>query len=158
MACVAMLRLLAISLLCGVVAVPLLGEPRGDGFEHARYAVLVALVIGQVVTVPIGSVAGLVLATTGSWPRTPGYAMGAITAAFGAVVATQAWAASRWIDGSPPGLRDPEDSSLVAAAALLSGVFTICLGICIAVMRWSGYDPRTAPIRRSRTRRRPRTP
>ncbi|MCP2363226.1 hypothetical protein HD597_010246 [Nonomuraea thailandensis] len=155
----AMLRLLAISLLCGAVAVPFLGEPRGDGFEHARYAVLVALVIGQVVTVPIGSVAGLVLAATGSWPRTPGYVLGSVTTACGVVVAAQARAASRWIDGSPPGLRDPEDSSLAVAAAFLSGAFTICLGISLVVMRWSGYDPRTAPVRRGRTpRRRPRTP
>ncbi|MEV0997087.1 hypothetical protein [Nonomuraea sp. NPDC050202] len=157
MACVAMLRLLAISLLCGAVAVPFLGEPRGDGFEHARFAVLMALVVGQVITVPIGSVAGLVLVAMGACARTPGYFLGAITTAFGAIVATQAWPATSWVDGSS-GLGDPEAESVVALLAIASGLFTLLIGLSIVLLRWSGYDPRTAPVRRSRVRRKPRTP
>jgi hypothetical protein len=140
MACVAMLRLLAISLLCGALAVPFLGEPRGDGFEHARFAVLMALVVGQVITVPIGAVFGLALAVAGSWARTPGYVLGVVTIAFGAMVATQARPAMSWVDGRPSGLGDPDAESVMAFLAFVSGAFTILIGISIVLVRWLGYD------------------
>ncbi|MEV6159911.1 hypothetical protein AB0L53_57200 [Nonomuraea sp. NPDC052129] len=149
----AMLRLLAIGLLSGVVAVPFWSVPRGDGFEHARFAVLTALGMGQFLTVPVGLAAGFVLAVMGSWTRPPGHVLGAITAAFGAIVATQAWPTMSWIDGRPSGLGDPDGESVIAFLAFASGAITILVGLSIVLIRWSGYDPQAAPVRQRGPRR-----
>ncbi|MEV4291885.1 hypothetical protein AB0K40_40825 [Nonomuraea bangladeshensis] len=150
----AMLRLLAVGLLSGVIAVPFLWNQRGEGFEHARLAALMALDMGQFVGVSVGLVVGFVLAATGRWNRTPGYVLGTITAAFGVLVATQAWPTMSWVDGRPSGLGDPDGESVIAFLAFASGLFTILVGLSIVLLRWSGYDPRTAPARRQRGPRR----
>ncbi|MEO3874172.1 hypothetical protein ABGB18_35685 [Nonomuraea sp. B12E4] len=144
---VAILRLLTIGLLSGVVAVPFLWLQRGDGFEHARFAALMALDVGQFVTVPVALVVGLVLAVTGSWTRTPGYALGAITTAFGVIVASQAWPTTSWVDGRPSGLGDPDGELVMAVLALASGLVTTLVGLSIVLLRWSGYDSQAAPVR-----------
>jgi hypothetical protein len=87
---VAVIRFLAIGLLSPAMLVPFLWHPRGDGFEHARLTALTALVLFQVVTVPIGLVMGTVLGVTQPPQRPPGYAFGAITTAFGLLIA-------RWV-------------------------------------------------------------
>ncbi|MEV0625807.1 hypothetical protein ACI2LC_11930 [Nonomuraea wenchangensis] len=143
----AMLRLLAIGLLSGVIAVPLLWLQRGEGFEHARLAALMALDMGQFVSVSAGLVVGFVLTATDRWSRTPGFVLGTITTAFGVLVATQAWPTMNWVDGRPSGLGDPDGESAIALLALASGVFTTLVGLSIVLFRWSGYDPRTAPVR-----------
>ncbi|MER7361801.1 hypothetical protein [Nonomuraea wenchangensis] len=148
----AMLRSLAVSLLSGVLAVPLLWIQRGEGFEHARLAALIALDMGQFVGVSVGLVVGFVLTATGRWSRTPGYVLGTITAAFGVLVATQALPTMSWVDGRPSGLGDPDGESFMAFLALASGVFTTLVGLSIVLWRWSGYDPRTAPVKGGRRR------
>ncbi|MEV0194880.1 hypothetical protein [Nonomuraea sp. NPDC050691] len=155
------LRLLAIGLLGGVIAVPLLRLQQGDGFEHARLAALTAFVLGQFLTVPVGLVVGCVLAATRSWPRTPGYVLGVITTVFGVIVATQAWATMNWVDGGSAGLGDPDDWSLAMFLASTSGGVTTLVGVFIVSFRWAGYDSQAAPVRRrgprryGRARRRP---
>ncbi|GGS79859.1 hypothetical protein GCM10010176_024060 [Nonomuraea spiralis] len=144
---VAMLRLLAIGLLGGVV-MPLMWLRRGEDFEQARLSALILLEVGQFIAVPVGLVAGLVLAALGLWSRPPGFVLGAVTSVFGVIVAALAWATMGWIDGDPPGIGDPDGESLVALLAFASGVVTIVVGLAIALVRWSGYDPRAAPVRR----------
>ncbi len=147
-----MLRSLAVGLLSGVIAVPLLWIQRGEGFEHARLAALMALDMGQFIGVFVGLVVGFVLTATGRWSRTPGYVLGTITAAFGVLVATQALPTMSWVDGRPSGLGDPDGESFMAFLALASGVFTTLVGLSIVLWRWSGYDPRTAPVKGRRRR------
>ncbi|SDM12463.1 hypothetical protein SAMN05421869_13698 [Nonomuraea jiangxiensis] len=141
MVCVAMLRLLAIGLLGGVVAVPFLWVQRGDGFEYARFAALMALDLGQLVTVPVELGIGFVLAVMGLWTRTPGYVLGVVTAVFGVFVAGQAWPTMRWVDGRPSGFGDPDGEFVMVVLALASGVVTTLVGFSIVLFRWSGYDP-----------------
>ena len=158
---VAALRLLAIGLLSGVIAAPFFWLQRGGGFGHARLAAVMALDLGQLVTVPIGLVVGFVLAATGSWTRTPGYVLGAITAVFGVIVATQAWPTMSWVDGGPSGLGDPDGEFVAALIAFLSGVVTTLVGVSIILFRWAGYDSHVASVRQrsprsyGRRRRRP---
>ncbi|MGP3917401.1 hypothetical protein [Nonomuraea sp. 10N515B] len=90
----AIIRWLAIGLLCGAIVIPLGWSPRGDGFEHARLTAVMGLVMGQLVTVPTGLLAGIVLSVVERRTRPPGYVLGGITMVFGAVVMTQGWATS----------------------------------------------------------------
>ncbi|MET7336028.1 hypothetical protein [Nonomuraea sp. NPDC005650] len=144
---VAILRLLAIGLLSGVVTVPILWLQRGDGFEHVRLAALSALVLGQFLTVLAGLVVGSVLIATGSWTRTPGYVLGAITTVFGVIVATQAWSTMNWVDGGPAGIGDPDDVSLTMLLASFSGGVTTLVGVSIVLFRRAGYDSQASPVR-----------
>ncbi len=143
-----MLRLLAIGLLSGVAVLPLIWLQRGENFEHARLAALMALDAGQVVTVPVALLVGVVLTATRSWTRTPGYALGSITTLFGLVVATQAWAAMNWVEGRPSGIGDPDGEFVVAVVALFSGVITTLAGALVLLLRWTGYESQTAPSSR----------
>ncbi|MEU4230822.1 hypothetical protein AB0F17_41580 [Nonomuraea sp. NPDC026600] len=153
----AILRLLAIGLFGGVITVPFLWLQDGDGFEYARLAALTAFVLGQFLTVPAGLVVGCVLTATGSWIRTPGYVLGAITTVFGVIVATQAWATMNWVDGGPAGLGDPEEESLAMFLASFSGGVTSLVGVSIVLFRWAGYDSQAAPVRQRGPRRYGRT-
>lgn len=137
---VALLRLLALGLLSGVVALPFFWIQRGDNFEHARLAAMMALVVGQLVTVPLGLLVGIVLSATRSWTRTPGYVLGAITTAFGVMVATQAWATMSWVEGRPSGVGDPDGEFGMALFALFSGVVTAFVGVLVLLFRWTGYE------------------
>lgn len=150
---VALLRLLAIGLLSGVVALPFLWIQRGENFEHARLAALIALDAGQVVTVPLGLLVGIVLAATRSWTRTPGYVLGSITTLFGVIVATQAWATMNWVEGGPSGVGDPDGEFAMAFLALFSGVITTFVGVLILLFRWTGYESQVAPSSRGGSRR-----
>ncbi|MEV0597663.1 hypothetical protein [Nonomuraea cavernae] len=148
----AMLRLLAIGLLSGVV-VPFLWLQRGDGFQHASLTALTALVLGQFLTVPAGLVVGLVLAAKGTWTRTPGYVLGAITIVFGVIVAIRSWSTMSWLDGGPAGLGDPEEESLTMFLASFSGGVTTLVGVSIVLFRWAGYNSQAAPVRQRGPRR-----
>jgi hypothetical protein len=136
-----------------VLTVPVLWFQQGDGFEHARLAALMALVVGQCVTVPIGLVIGFVLGTLGVWVRTPGYVFGAVTTGFGVVVVLQALAATRWVDTRPTGLGDPDLEGGLVFMTSASGVVTVVVGMAVVLLRWAGYDSRTAPVRERRRRR-----
>ncbi|MEV5557296.1 hypothetical protein AB0L44_26890 [Nonomuraea wenchangensis] len=149
----ALLKLLAINLLGGVVALPFLWIQRGDSFEHARLAALMALDAGQVATVPLGLLVGIVLVATRSWTRTPGYALGSITILFGVIVATQAWATMNWVEGRPSGVGDPDAEFVMALFALFSGVITTFVGVLIVLFRWTGYESQAAPSSRGDGRR-----
>ncbi|MER6513412.1 hypothetical protein ABT158_41845 [Nonomuraea sp. NPDC001636] len=151
----AMLRLFAIGLLAGAALCLVLWPPlRADDFQHARLSTLMALEMGQFVTVPIALVGGFVLAVKGAWARTPGYLLGTVTTLFGVLVATQAWAMGEWVDTGPPGIGDPEGESVLAFLGLFSGAVTTVVGLSILMLRWSGYDSSTAPVRQRRPRRR----
>ncbi|MEU1637584.1 hypothetical protein [Nonomuraea sp. NPDC005701] len=151
----AMLRLLAIGLLAGAAVCLVLWPPlREDDFQHARLSTLMVLEMGQFVTVPIALVVGLVLAVQGVWARTPGYLLGTVTTLFGVLVATQAWAMGEWVSTGPPGIGDPDGESFLAFLGLFSGAVTTVVGLSILMLRWSGYDSPTAPVRQRRPRRR----
>ncbi|MFI7690629.1 hypothetical protein ACIBQ6_16265 [Nonomuraea sp. NPDC049655] len=151
----AMLRLFAIGLLAGAALCLYVWPPgRGEGFQQARLSTLMALEIGQFVTVPIALVGGLVLAVKGAWARTPGYLLGTVTTLFGVLVATQAWAMGEWVETGPPGIGDPDGESVLAFLGLFSGAVTTVVGLSILMLRWSGYDSSTVPVRQRRPRRR----
>ncbi|MER6948297.1 hypothetical protein ABT294_30145 [Nonomuraea sp. NPDC000554] len=143
----ALLRLLAVSLLSAVVALPFLWIQRGDNFEHVRLAALMALDVGQIVTVPLGTLVGIVLLATRSWTRTPGYVLGAITTVFGVIVATQGWATMDWVEGRPSGVGDPDGELVMALLAFFSGVVTTFVGVLILLFRWTGYESQAASAR-----------
>ncbi|WP_127938056.1 hypothetical protein [Nonomuraea polychroma] len=135
----AIIRCLALGLLGGAVVaammVILFGlSPRGDGFEHARLAALMLLVMGQILTVPIGLATGIVLGVTQP-ARTPGYVLGGITMVFGILVMMQGWATSDWADGRPSGIGDPDGESGLGALAALSGAFTVAIALIIFIVR-----------------------
>ncbi|GAA3309567.1 hypothetical protein GCM10020219_013340 [Nonomuraea dietziae] len=135
---VTVLRFLALGLLGGVMAIPLLWGPRGSGFEHARLSALIGLEAGQFVTVPVGLLISVVLAGRRLRTRPPGYVLGVVTIAFGALVATQGWATVTWVEGRPGGLGDPDGEFVMAVLALLSGVFTVVVGMVIVLVRACG--------------------
>jgi ABC-type phosphate transport system permease subunit len=120
--------------------------PRGDGFEHARLEALMLLVMGQVLTVPIGLVTGIVLAVTRP-ARTPGYVLGGITMVFGILVMAQGWATSNWADERPSGIGDPDGESFLGALAALSGIFTVAIALIIFVLRSVPELSQSPPVR-----------
>ncbi|WP_343955191.1 hypothetical protein, partial [Nonomuraea longicatena] len=140
----ALLRLLTIGFLGGVVGLLVFWTQRGDGFEHVRLDALLAMEAAQVVTVPLGLVVGIVLAATRTWTRTPGYVLGSIAILFGAIVATQGWATTNWLEG-PGGVGDTDGEFLIAFIAQLSGVITTLLGLLIVFFRWNGHVSQVAP-------------
>ncbi|MCC5576468.1 hypothetical protein IMZ11_12580 [Microtetraspora sp. AC03309] len=132
------IRFLAIGLLSGIALVPLLWLQRGDGFDHVRLAALMGLDIGQFLTVPLMLVFGAWRASPWSKrprPAPPGFVLGGITSAFGALVMTQAAAAERWVEGSPSGVGDPDGEAVIAMLATLSGGVTLIIGIAILISR-----------------------
>lgn len=118
--------------------VPLLWLQRGDEFEHLRLAALMGLDIGQVFTVPLMLLVGAWKTSFWSKPprsASPGFVMGGITLAFGALVLTQATASSRWLNGRPSGVGDPDGEYVMAAFAELSGLVTLLVGTVILISR-----------------------
>ncbi|NRQ31601.1 hypothetical protein HII36_07055 [Nonomuraea sp. NN258] len=144
----ALLRLLAIGLIGGVLAVPPLWRPRGDGFEHGALGALIGLELGQLVTVPLGFVVGLALAIAKVWTRAPGYILGTITTVFGLTVIVLAWTTVGWVDGEATGLGDTDAEFAAAFLAFFSGAGTALVGFAIVLLRWAGYDSQAFPVRR----------
>mgnify|MGYP006964478968 CR=1 FL=1 len=139
-------RFLAIGLLSGTVMIPLLHPPRGDGFEHLRLSAIMSLEIGWFLTVPISLVVGALWVgffSKRSRPAPPGFVLGGITVAFGALVLSQAMATSQWLNSSPAGVGDPDGEYIMAAFAELSGVVALLVGMVIVISRG-------ATVRRSR--------
>ncbi|WP_449066019.1 hypothetical protein [Planomonospora algeriensis] len=68
-------------------------------------------------------------------PAPPGFVLGGITFAFGALVLHQAMAASRWLNDSPSGVGDPDGEYVMAAFAELSGVAIMIVGMVILIGR-----------------------
>ncbi|MGJ6968975.1 hypothetical protein ACSDR0_44470 [Streptosporangium sp. G11] len=99
---------------------------------------LISLEIGWFLMVPISLVVGaLWVGFFGkrSRPAPPGFVLGGITVAFGALVLSQAMAASRWLNGSPAGVGDPDGEYVIAAFAELSGVVALLIGAVILISR-----------------------
>ncbi len=131
-------RFLAIGLLSGVLMIPLLHSPRGDGFEHLRLSVIMTLEFSWFFLVPISLVVGAWKTFSSSErprPAPPGFVLGGITFAFGALVLHQAMAASRWLNDSPSGVGDPDGEYVMAAFAELSGVAIMIVGMVILIGR-----------------------
>ncbi|GAA4521338.1 hypothetical protein GCM10023096_45730 [Nonomuraea ferruginea] len=151
---VAVLRLLAVGLISGgVMTIPFLWAQRGSDFEHVRLSALIGLNLGQLVTVPLGLLIGIVLVAMRSWTRPPGYVLAAATIVFGVVVATQAWAMADWAEGRPAGIGDPDGEVGLGGLNALAGGFTVLLGVSIALIRWSGWEPEAASARQTSARR-----
>ncbi|MET9063643.1 hypothetical protein [Streptosporangium sandarakinum] len=132
-------RFLSIGLLSGtVMAIPLVWFSRGDGFEHLRLSAIMGLDFGQFLAVPI------VLAV-GTWkvrswskrprPAPPGFVLGGIAFAFGALVLTQAVASLRWLNGPASGVGDPDGEYVMAVLAVLLGAVTLLAGTVILINR-----------------------
>ncbi|MEU4829428.1 hypothetical protein [Streptosporangium sp. NPDC023615] len=66
-------------------------------------------------------------------PKPPGLVLGGVTFAFGALVLSQAMAASRRLNGSPAGVGDPDGEYVLAAFAELSGVVALLVGAVILI-------------------------
>ncbi|GAA4575824.1 hypothetical protein [Planotetraspora kaengkrachanensis] len=131
-------RFLAIGFLSGIAMLPVLWIQRGDEFEHIRLAALIGLDAGQFLTVPITLAVGAWKASP--WnkrprPTAPGFVLGGITFAFGALIMTQAIAAIRWLDGRPPGVGDPDGETGAALQAVPSGGVTLLAGAAILINR-----------------------
>ncbi|NUW37039.1 hypothetical protein HTZ77_37400 [Nonomuraea sp. SMC257] len=134
----ALLRLLAFSLLCGgLLPLPFMGHQR-DGLAWARLDFLTSLELAQIITVPVGLVAGIVLVATRTWTRPPGYVLAAVTTLFGLVVMTQGWPTMSWAESRPPGIGDPDGELVVGMLAVLSGAVTALVGTVMAAFRWAG--------------------
>ncbi|MGP3960814.1 hypothetical protein ACTWPT_32870 [Nonomuraea sp. 3N208] len=143
---VAIIRCLALGLVGGLPFVPLLWLQRGDGFGHTSLAALMALVVAQVVTVPIGLVTGIVLSVT-KLARTPGYVLGWITMVFGVLVTGLSFATENWARGRPSGIGDPDGEGGIAMLAMLSGAFTIAIALIIFVVRSVPELSQSPPVR-----------
>ncbi|MEV0194916.1 hypothetical protein [Nonomuraea sp. NPDC050691] len=134
----ALLRLLAISLLCGGLLPLAFQSPgRGDGSASVRLDFLIGLELGQIIAVPVGVVAGVVLVATRTWTRPPGYVLAAVTILFGLVVMTQGWSMMSWGESGSPGIGDPDEELVIGLLAVLSGGFTALVGTVIAGIRWA---------------------
>ncbi|MFF5247263.1 hypothetical protein ACFY3V_23500 [Streptosporangium sp. NPDC000095] len=131
-------RFFAIGLLSGTVMVPLLHSPRGEGFEHLRLDAIMNLEIGWFLMVPTSLVVGVFWVgffSKRTRPVPPGFVLGGITIAFGALVLSQAMATSRWLNSWPSGVGDPDGEYVMAAFAELSGVVTLLVGAVILISR-----------------------
>ncbi|MEU9886896.1 hypothetical protein [Sphaerisporangium sp. NPDC051011] len=141
-------RYLALGFLSAAAVAPVMWIQRGDELEHMRLAALIGFDLAQFLTVPIALAIGIykVLGAREDRPppSPPGLVLGSVTAAFGAVLMTQAIAATRWVDGRSSGIGDPDGESVMAAFAVLSGATILTVGATILLTR------RTA-IRRTRT-------
>ncbi|MCP2347255.1 hypothetical protein [Nonomuraea roseoviolacea] len=134
----ALLRLVAISLLCGgLLPLPFLDPQRRDGFAWARLDFLTLMEMAQIITVPLGVVAGVVLVATRTWTRPPGYVLAAVTTLFGLVVVTQGWPTMSWAESRPPGIGDPDGEVVVGMLAVFSGAVTALVGMAMAGCRWA---------------------
>lgn len=59
----------------------------------------------------------------------------------------------RWVEGRAE-VDDIDAETVLAFLATISGTVTTAVGLSIVLLRWSGYDSRTAPLRQRRARRR----
>ncbi|MBG0820044.1 hypothetical protein HS048_04740 [Planomonospora sp. ID91781] len=97
-----------------------------------------SLEVGWFLLVPISLVVGAGKTFSASErprPTPPGFVLGGVTFAFGALVLHQAMAASRWLNGSPSGVGDPDGEYVMAAFAELSGVVIMLVGMVILIGR-----------------------
>ncbi|MFE0452145.1 hypothetical protein ACFW2D_12760 [Streptomyces sp. NPDC058914] len=129
-----LIRAVAIGLLFGSLGV-LIFDPRGEGLNHVRLAALMGLLVGQLLTVPLCLVGGLVrtyapkrrLAVPYDFP------MGALLLACGVLVMTQARIVANWlsIEPTPGGVGDRDGETSIALLAGLSGCLMALAGLAL---------------------------
>ncbi len=99
---VTLIRAVAIGFLAGGAGA-LIFDPRGEGLDHLRLALLMGLLVGQLLTVPVSLLGGAVWAR----PRKEGairlydFSLGSLLMALGVLVVTQSQAAVTWLSTEP---------------------------------------------------------
>jgi hypothetical protein len=129
-----LIRAVAIGLLSGSLGA-LIFDPRGEGLNHIRLAVLMGLLVGQLLTVPV-SLAGAVVwmyVRKGSPVRPYGFPMGTLLLALGVLVVHQARAVVNWLslEPTPGGVGDPDGETFIALLAGLSGCLMVLVSLAL---------------------------
>ncbi|WP_442738039.1 hypothetical protein ACQUSN_08875 [Streptomyces pseudogriseolus] len=131
---VTLIRAVAIGFLAGGAGA-LIFDPRGEGPDHLRLALLMGLLVGQFLTVPVSLVGGIVWARPrkGKPIRPYDFSMGSLLMALGVLVVTQAQAAVTWLstDPTPGGVGDPDGETSIAGLAGLSGCLMVLVGLAL---------------------------
>ncbi|MFJ5900537.1 hypothetical protein ACIQFZ_35120 [Streptomyces sp. NPDC093064] len=128
------IRAVAIGLLAGGAGA-LIFDPRGEGLDHVRLAMLMGLLAGQLLTIPVSLIGGVVwaLARKGRPVRLYDLSMGPLLVALGALVVTQAWAVVNWLstEPTPGGVGDPDGETSIELIAGLSGCLMVLVGLAL---------------------------
>ncbi|MGA5278333.1 hypothetical protein ACPCKL_32065 [Streptomyces cellulosae] len=131
---VTLIRAVAIGFLAGGAGA-LIFDPRGEGLDHLRLALLMGLLFGQLLTVPVSLVGGIVWARPrkGRPIRPYDFSMGPLLMAVGVLVVTQAQAAVNWLstEPTPGGVGDPDGEISIAGLAGLSGCLMVLVGLAL---------------------------
>ncbi|MEU5506542.1 hypothetical protein ACFTZ8_13830 [Streptomyces fungicidicus] len=129
-----LIRAVAIGFLAGGAGT-LIFDPRGEGLDHLRLALLMGLLVGQFLTVPVSLVGGIVRARPrkGKPIRPYDFSMGSLLMASGVLVVTQAQAAVNWLstEPTPGGVGDPDGEISIAGLAGLSGCLMVLVGLAL---------------------------
>ncbi|WP_176710654.1 hypothetical protein [Streptomyces sp. F-7] len=131
---VTLIRAVAIGFLGGGAGA-LIFDPRGEGLDHLRLALLMGLLVGQLLTVPVSLLGGAVWAL----PRKEGairlydFFLGSLLMALGVLVVTQSQAAVTWLstEPTPGGVGDPDGEISIAGLAGLSGYLMVFVGLAL---------------------------
>ncbi|MFJ1978666.1 hypothetical protein [Streptomyces albogriseolus] len=129
-----LIRAVAIGFLAGGAGA-LIFDPRGEGLDHLRLALLMGLLVGQLLTVPVSLLGGAVWAR----PRKEGairlydFSLGSLLMALGVLVVTQSQAAVTWLstEPTPGGVGDPDGEISIAGLAGLSGYLMVFVGLAL---------------------------
>ena len=131
---VTLIRAVAIGFLAGGAGA-LIFDPRGEGLDHLRLALLMGLLVGQFLTVPVSLVGGVVWARLrkGRPIRPYDFSIGSLLMALGVLVVTQAQAAVNWLSAEPTpgGVGDPDGEISIAGLAGLSGCLMVLVGLAL---------------------------
>ncbi|MBT2369509.1 hypothetical protein J7E88_30595 [Streptomyces sp. ISL-10] len=129
-----LIRAVAIGLLAGSPGA-LIFDPRGEGPNHMRLAMLMGLLVGQLLTVPVWLVGGVVRmrARKGRPVRPYPFPLGALLLASGVLVVTQTRAVLNWlsVEPTPGGVGDPDGETSIALLAGLSGCLMVLAGLAL---------------------------
>ncbi|MFK4020995.1 hypothetical protein [Streptomyces albogriseolus] len=129
-----LIRAVAIGLLAGGAGA-LIFDPRGEGLDQLRLALLTGLLVGQLLTVPVSLVGGSVWARPrkGGSTRLYDFSLGFLLMALGVLVVTQSQAAVTWLstEPTPGGVGDPDGEISIAGLAGLSGYLMVLVGLAL---------------------------
>ncbi|MBW1596394.1 hypothetical protein [Streptomyces sp. JJ38] len=131
-----LLRTVATGLLAGGACV-LIVEPRGEGVDHLRLALLTGLMIGQFLALPVALVAGGVVGWLAKGRARPRQRLdsplGGLLLACGVLLFTQAWMVLEWLDVDlpPDGIGDPDGEVGIGLMSGASGTLMALLGLAL---------------------------
>ncbi|MFE4086343.1 hypothetical protein [Streptomyces sp. YIM B13502] len=129
-----LIRAVAIGFLAGGAGA-LIFDPRGEGLDHLRLALLMGLLVGQLLTVPVSLLGGAVWARPrkGGSIRLYDFSMGSLLMALGVLVVTQSQAVVTWLstEPTPGGVGDPDGEISIAGLAGLSGYLMVFVGLAL---------------------------